>query len=60
MIRPDGFGNFQGFAGYNMGPHSVTVGLHNDADDPSTIAQFGGVRPPFFRIQPKLKLDVEL
>ena len=60
MIRPDGFGNLQGFAGYNLGPHSVTVGVHNDADDPGVIAQFGGVRPPFLRVQPKLKLDVEL
>ena len=60
MIRPDGFGNLQGFAGYQLGPHSVTVGVHNDADEPSVISQFGGVRPPFFRVQPKLKLDVEL
>ena len=60
MIRPDGFGNLQGFAGYQLGPHSVTVGCHNDADDPQVIAQFGGVRPPFIRVQPKLKLDVEL
>ncbi len=60
MIRPDGFGNLQGFAGYQLGPHSVTVGVHNDADDPQVIASFGGVRPPFIRVQPKLKLDVEL
>ena len=60
MVRPDGFGNLQGFAGYQLGPHSVTVGVHNDADDPGVISQFGGVRPPFLRVQPKLKLDVEL
>ena len=60
MIRPDGFGNLQGFAGYQLGPHSVTVGVHNDADDPGVISQFGGVRPPFMRVQPKLKLDIEL
>jgi hypothetical protein len=60
MIRPDGFGNLQGFAGYQLGPHSVTVGVHNDADDPQVISSFGGVRPPFIRVQPKLKLDVEL
>lgn len=60
MVRPDGFGNLQGFAGYQLGPHSVTVGVHNDADDPGVISQFGGVRPAFFRIQPKLKLDIEL
>eukprot|EP00584_Thalassiosira_punctigera_P002722 CAMPEP_0172528690 /NCGR_PEP_ID=MMETSP1067-20121228/2999_1 /TAXON_ID=265564 ORGANISM="Thalassiosira punctigera, Strain Tpunct2005C2" /NCGR_SAMPLE_ID=MMETSP1067 /ASSEMBLY_ACC=CAM_ASM_000444 /LENGTH=517 /DNA_ID=CAMNT_0013312647 /DNA_START=14 /DNA_END=1567 /DNA_ORIENTATION=- len=60
MIRPDGFGNLQGFAGYQLGPHSITVGVHNDADDPGVISQFGGVRPAFLRVQPKLKLDVEL
>jgi len=60
MIRPDGFGNFQGFAGYQLGGNNVIVGLHNDADSPDVISQFGGVRPPFLRVQPKLKVDVEL
>jgi len=60
MIRPDGFGTLQGFAGYTMGSNSVTVGVHNDADAPETISQFGGSRPPFVRIQPKLNLDIEL
>jgi len=59
-LRPDGFGSLQGFAGYNMGGNSFTFGVHNDADDPSTIAQFGGVRPPLLRIQPKLRVDVEM
>jgi len=60
MLRPDGFGNLQGFAGYQSGGNSFTFGVHNDADDPQTVAQFGGVRPPLLRIQPKLKVDVEL
>jgi hypothetical protein len=60
MLRPDGFGSLQGFAGYNIGGSSVTFGVHNDADDPATIAQFGGVRPPLLRIQPKLRVDVEM
>jgi hypothetical protein len=60
MIRPDGFGSLQGFAGYNVGGNSVTVGVHNDADDPQVIAQFGGVRPPLLRVQPKLRIDAEL
>jgi len=60
MIRPDGFGSLQGFAGYNLGENSITVGFNNDADAPEVISQFGGVRPPFIRVQPKLKLDVEL
>lgn len=60
MIRPDGFGNMQGFVGYNLGPHSVTVGYHNDADAPETISQFGGVKPPLLRIQPKLNFFIEM
>lgn len=60
MIRPDGFGSLQGFAGYQLGGNSFTVGVHNDADDPQVIAQFGGVRPPLLRVQPKLRVDVEL
>jgi hypothetical protein len=60
MIRPDGFGSLQGFAGYQLGGNSITVGVANDADDPQVIAQMGGVRPPLIRIQPKLKVDVEL
>eukprot|EP00545_Synedropsis_sp_CCMP1620_P000616 CAMPEP_0119005948 /NCGR_PEP_ID=MMETSP1176-20130426/2024_1 /TAXON_ID=265551 /ORGANISM="Synedropsis recta cf, Strain CCMP1620" /LENGTH=532 /DNA_ID=CAMNT_0006957813 /DNA_START=69 /DNA_END=1667 /DNA_ORIENTATION=+ len=60
MIRPDGFGSLQGFAGYQIGGNSVTVGVANDADDPQVIAQMGGVRPPLVRIQPKLRVDVEL
>eukprot|EP00566_Odontella_aurita_P014750 CAMPEP_0113540530 /NCGR_PEP_ID=MMETSP0015_2-20120614/8529_1 /TAXON_ID=2838 /ORGANISM="Odontella" /LENGTH=539 /DNA_ID=CAMNT_0000440339 /DNA_START=187 /DNA_END=1806 /DNA_ORIENTATION=- /assembly_acc=CAM_ASM_000160 len=61
MIRPDGFGNLQGFVGYQTPWGSqVTVGFQNDADSPEVIGQFGGVRPPFLRVQPKLKLDIEL
>jgi hypothetical protein len=61
MLRPDGFGSFQGYAGYNLpGGNSITFGVHNDADDPQVIAQFGGVRPPLLRVQPKLRVDVEM
>lgn len=60
VVRPDGFGSLQGFAGYQMGGNSITFGIHNDADDPATISQFGGVRPPLLRIQPKLRVDVEM
>ena len=60
MLRPDGFGSLQGFAGYQLGGNSVTFGIHNDADDPQVISQFGGVRPPLLRIQPKLRVDVEM
>lgn len=60
MIRPDGFGNLQGFGGYQLGGNSIIVGVHNDADSPDVIAQFGGKRPPFLRVQPKLKVDIEI
>jgi hypothetical protein len=60
LLRPDGFGSLQGFAGYQLGGNSLTFGVHNDADDPQVIAQFGGVRPPLLRVQPKLRVDVEL
>mmetsp|Transcript_22550 Transcript_22550/g.32283 ORF Transcript_22550/g.32283 Transcript_22550/m.32283 type:complete len:575 (+) Transcript_22550:32-1756(+) len=60
MFRPDGFGNFQGFAGYNLGPYGVTVGVQNDADSLEVLNQFGGLRPPFLRFQPKLNFDIEL
>ena len=60
MIRPDGFGSLQGYAGYQLGGNSITVGVANDADDPQVIAQMGGVRPPLIRIQPKLRVDVDL
>ncbi|GKY97066.1 hypothetical protein MPSEU_000665100 [Mayamaea pseudoterrestris] len=61
VVRPDGFGSLQGYAGYNLpGGNSITFGVHNDADDPQVIAQFGGVRPPLLRIQPKLRVNVEL
>jgi hypothetical protein len=61
MLRPDGFGSLQGYAGYQLpGGNSITFGVHNDADDPQVISQFGGVRPPLLRVQPKLRVDVEL
>lgn len=60
VLRPDGFGSLQGFLGYQLGGHSITFGVTNDADDPQIIAQFGGVRPPLLRVQPKLRLDVQL
>ncbi len=60
MVHLDGFGNLQGFAWYQLGLHSVTVGVHNNADGPGIIFQFGGIRPPFLRVQLKLNLDVEL
>lgn len=60
MLRPDGFGSCQGFFQYSLAGSSLTFGVHNDADDPQVIATFGGVRPPLLRVQPKLRVDVEL
>ena len=39
MIRPDGFGNLQGFGGYQLGGNNIIVGVHNYADDPGVISQ---------------------
>ena len=60
VVRPDGYGSLQGFAGYDLGGNSLIFGIHNDADDPSVISQFGGVRPPLIRVQPKLRVDIEM
>ena len=60
MVRPDGYGTLQGFVGRQFGGNQVIVGICNDADSPEVISQYGGVRPPFIRVQPKLKLDIEL
>lgn len=60
VVRPDGYGSLQGYAGYQLGGNNLIFGIHNDADDPQVIAQFGGVRPPLLRIQPKLRVDVEM
>jgi hypothetical protein len=60
VVRPDGYGSFQGFAGYDLGGNNLIFGIHNDADDPQVISQFGGVRPPLIRVQPKLRLDIEM
>jgi len=60
ILRPDGFGNLQGDNNYRW--KYLFVRVHNDADEPGVIviAQFGGERPPFLRVQPKLKVDIEL
>jgi hypothetical protein len=42
MVCLDMFGNLQGFVGYQLGPHSMMVGVHNNADSPGVILQFGG------------------
>ncbi|CAN0572237.1 unnamed protein product, partial [Laminaria digitata] len=34
MVRQDGYGNLQGFGGYRMGPHTITMGYANDASLP--------------------------
>ena len=39
MVRQDGYGNLQGFGGYRLGPHTITMGYANDASLPDA----GGV-----------------
>lgn len=34
MVRQEGYGNLQGFSGYRMGPHTITMGYANDASLP--------------------------
>jgi len=61
MIRPDGFGNLQGFAGYTAkNGNTATVGVCNDADSPEVLNMFGGMRPPILRVQGKVNLDIDL
>ncbi|CAN0417727.1 unnamed protein product, partial [Discosporangium mesarthrocarpum] len=55
MVRPSGYGNLQGYGGYRMGPHTITMGYSNDADLPDSLID--GEKPPLFRFQPKLNLD---
>ena len=57
MIRPKGFASLQGFATYNLGPHSLIMGYSNDGDAATTQT---GAPVPFFRFQPKLELNVDL
>uniref|UniRef100_A0A7S2S911 Guanylate-binding protein N-terminal domain-containing protein n=1 Tax=Rhizochromulina marina TaxID=1034831 RepID=A0A7S2S911_9STRA len=55
MMRQIGVGNLQGFAGYTMGPHSVTMGYQNDRGSLES-----GDTSPLLRLQPKIHLDVDL
>jgi hypothetical protein len=41
MVHPDWFGKLQGFAGYQLGPQSMTVGVHNDTDVRSSSRNSG-------------------
>ena len=38
MVRQDGYGNLQGFSGYRLGPHTITMGYANDASLPDAGA----------------------
>lgn len=58
MVRQDGYGNLQGFGGYRMGPHTITMGYANDASLPDSSGRAG--KPPLLRLQPKLNVDIDL
>ena len=52
LVRQLGSGGLSGFAGYDLGPHSVNVGYANDkAEDDDA---------PLLRVQPKIHFDVDL
>lgn len=55
MLRHVGAGNLNGFAGYQLGPHSVNFGYANDRGDPET-----GDDSPLLRLQPKVHFDIDL
>lgn len=50
MVRQDGYGNLQGFGGYRLGPHTVTMGYANDASlgEPGVSLPLDLCAPPIF------------
>jgi len=62
MLRPPGYGNLQGFAGYSTGllglPLDILVGFQNDGDSPEVM---GDDREyPVLRLQPKIHFDIDV
>ena len=53
MLRSIGTGNLNGFAGYTLGPHSVTAGFDNTRGPPES----GDDSAPI-RLQPKVHFDI--
>lgn len=62
MLRPPGYGNLQGFAGYATSafglPLDLLLGVQNDGDSPEVM---GDDREyPILRLQPKIHFDIDV
>jgi hypothetical protein len=62
MLRPPGYGNLQGFAGYATSafglPLDLLLGVQNDGDSPEIM---GDDREyPILRLQPKIHFDIDV
>lgn len=62
MLRPPGFGNLQGYAGYSTGllglPLDIMMAVHNDGDAPEIMGE--DREYPILRLQPKVHFDIDL
>lgn len=63
MLRPPGYGNLQGFVGYNglsfFGvPVETLFGVQNDGDAPEILGE--DREQPILRLQPKVHFDIDL
>ena len=62
MLRPPGYGNLQGFAGYSTGlfglPLDLLLGVQNDGDSPEVMGEDREF--PILRLQPKVHFDVDV
>ena len=62
MLRPPGFGNLQGFVGYQTGifglPLDLLFGVQNDGDSPEIMGE--DREQPILRLQPKVHFDCDL
>lgn len=62
MLRPPGYGNLQGYAGYATSllglPFDLLLGVHNDGESPEVL---GDDREyPILRLQPKVHFDIDI
>ena len=62
MLRPPGYGNLQGFAGYATSlfglPLDLLLGFQNDGDSPEIRGEDREL--PLLRLQPKVHIDIDL
>jgi len=62
MLRPPGYGNLQGFAGYSTSafglPLDLLLGVQNDGDSPEVMGD--DREHPILRLQPKVHFDIDV